>query len=123
MAKATICILEDDDAVRDSMSWLLTLKDYRVIDYKLPSSFLREVETVRPDCLLSDFRLPEMSGLEVQAYLKKKRLLIPVIFISGHADAALLQDIDESGALGLLLKPINDKELFKLIAIACHHQA
>jgi two-component system, LuxR family, response regulator FixJ len=113
-----VYIVEDDEAVRDSLRILLGLRGCRVHDFGDADSFLAAGRAVRPACLLLDVKLPGMSGLELQAQVKQNQPDLPVIIMTAHGDVGMARTALRAGALDFIEKPINDDELLAAIELA-----
>ena len=113
-----VYIVEDDEAVRDSLRILLGLRGCRVHDFADARSFLASGRAQRPACLLVDVKLPGLSGLELQAQVKQDQPDLPVILMTGHGDVAMARTALRAGALDFIEKPINDDELLAAIELA-----
>src|SRR5213595_180199 len=84
--KGTVYVVDDDEAVRDSLQWLLEGKDYRVKCFDSSESFLSRFDPREVACLIADIRMDGMSGLELQDRLMERRSPLPIVFITGHGD-------------------------------------
>lgn len=113
-----VYIVEDDEAVRDSLRILLGLRGCRVHDFADAPAFIAAGRALRPACLLVDVKLPGMSGLELQAHVKQEQPDLPVILMTGHGDVAMARTALRAGALDFIEKPINDDELLAAIELA-----
>lgn len=109
-----VYVVDDDEAFRNSLQWLLESDGYRVVTYDTAELFLLEADPAAATCLVLDVRLPGMSGLELQQELKQRGESLPSIFVTGHADARTA--LDKNGAPHFLQKPFQDAELLDLIA-------
>jgi two-component system, LuxR family, response regulator FixJ len=118
--KEIILVVDDDDAVRDSMRLLLESYGMAVKDYGSAREFLSDQPKSENCCLLLDLHMPEMGGFELLDQLRSRGITIPVIAITGRGDPALRKRVTEAGALGLLLKPVDDEELIDAINLALH---
>lgn len=106
--KPSIVYLVDDDfAIRDSLSLLLGSTGHEIKAYESAEAFLNNYEPERPGCMLLDVRMPEMGGLELQQELLKREIDIPIIFISGHAEIPDSAKAFRAGAIDFLEKPFN----------------
>jgi two-component system response regulator FixJ len=115
-------VIDDDEAVRQSLAFLLTSSGFAVRVYQSASAFLEAVKSIQPGCIVTDIRMPGISGLELQRQLGAQHILLPVIVMTGHGDIALAVDFIE--------KPFNDETLIAAIRSAIdrhlreakHHQ-
>jgi len=100
-----IYIVDDDDAVRDSLAALLESKSYRVRSFAGARAFLDEAAALPLGCLIVDVRMPEMDGLELQRRLAERQLAFPMIVITGHADVPIAVRAMKAGAVDFIEKP------------------
>ena len=107
----TICIVDDDEAVRDSLSLLLLTRGFLVRTYESAKAYLADTACRDCGCLLVDMNMPEMTGLDLLHTLRERGDAAPAIMVSGGADKSLALRAEQAGALGLLKKPVNDDEL------------
>lgn len=112
-------IVDDDEDVRQSLSFVLQCKGWQVCDYAGAREFLTHDAPSQPGCLLLDIRMPDMSGVELQAHMRRRRMALPIIFITGHADVDTAVHTLKSGALDFLQKPVNTDVLVQAIEHAC----
>jgi FixJ family two-component response regulator len=110
-----VYVVDDDEALRDSLRWLLESAGYRVGTYATAECFLLDAEPAAAACLVLDVRLPGMSGLDLQQELKRRGESRPIIFISGHGSVPVAVEAIKSGACHLLEKPFQDAHLLRLI--------
>ena len=115
MSKPTVFIVDDEEAVRDSLQWLLESSGLSVALFDSAEAFLSSYQPDQPGCLVVDVRMPGMSGLELQEHLAAQHYSIPVIFITGHGDVPMAVQAVKHGAVDFLEKPFNDKELLQII--------
>lgn len=113
--KGTIYIVDDDEAVRDSLQWLLEGQDYRVRCFESAESFLGRYDPREVACLIADVRMDGMSGLELQERLIERQSPLPIIFITGHGDVPMAVDAMKKGALDFIQKPFKEAELLRLV--------
>jgi two-component system response regulator FixJ len=111
----TIYLVDDDTAVRHALITLLTTLGYTASSFKSAESFLSGADFTRPAILLLDQRMEGMSGLELQKELNRRRIDMPIIFITGHGDIPMSVIAMRSGAVTVLEKPFNNRELDKSI--------
>lgn len=112
---ATVYIVDDDPAVRDSLKWLVESLHYKVVTFDNAQSFLDQVDPGCIGCLVLDVRLPGMSGLQLQQQLNQDGIEIPVIIITGHGDVPMAVRALQSGAMHFLEKPFREQELLDCI--------
>lgn len=111
----TIYVVDDDDAVRDSLVWLLESRHYRVESFASADAFLASYDADMAGCLVLDVRMPGMSGLELYERLQYRHATLPVIFITGHGDVPMAVDVLKKGAVDFIEKPFGDREMLSLI--------
>ena len=111
----TVYYVDDDEAMCESVRFLIESVSLRVEIFFSARKFLESYDPSRSGCLLLDVRMPEMSGLELQEQLKKRKIDIPVIFITGHGDVPMATRAMKSGAVEFLTKPFNDQTLLDSI--------
>lgn len=103
----TVHIVDDDGAVRDSLSLLLSLRGYRTACFESAEDFLAAVAADWSGCVIADIRMPGMSGLELQGELARRGLRMPVIIITAHGDAASARAAFKAQAVDFLEKPFD----------------
>jgi FixJ family two-component response regulator len=113
-----IHVVDDDPAMRDSLSWLLESAGYRVALYENADRFLQSSDIQAGACVLLDVRMPGMSGLGVQEALIERGTGLPVIFLTGHGDVPMAVNAIKRGAVDFIEKPFNDDALLFLIDTA-----
>jgi two-component system, LuxR family, response regulator FixJ len=104
-ANRHVYIVDDDDAVRDSLSVLLEACGHRVRSFAMAGDFLDAAPSLPPGCLIADIRMPGMDGLELQRHLNERSLKFPTIVITGHGDVPLAVRAMKAGALDFIEKP------------------
>ncbi len=114
-AEPTVFVVDDDEAMRDSLRWLIESVGLRVECHDSAESFLESYYPGRSGCLLLDVRMPGMSGLELQEYLQQHEIDIPVIIITGHGDVPMSVRAMKKGAIDFIEKPFNDELLLDAI--------
>jgi two-component system response regulator FixJ len=117
-ARRFVCIVEDDAAVRESLTLLLRLRGYEPITFESAEQFLAGSALDRPACVLLDVRLPGISGLELQQRLKGERPALPVIVMTAHGDAATARAALRDGAIDFLEKPVDEADLLEAVEAA-----
>lgn len=111
----TVYFVDDDAAVRDALSLLLSLKGFVSQVFASAETFL---DTYRPEwrgCLLTDLRMPGMSGLELQRTLTERGILLPVVVLTAHGDVATTRQAMKAGAFDFLEKPVDDAVLVDVL--------
>lgn len=103
-----IFIVDDDDAVRDSLVLLLGLRGYATRGFTRAKDFLSAVDRDARGCILLDLRMPDMDGLEVQAELAAREIRLPIIMLTAHGDVATARAALKAGAFDFLEKPFDD---------------
>src|SRR6201991_4009058 len=117
-SSASVYIVDDDRAVRESLGDLLRSMDYEVTLYGSAVEFLGVELPNVPACLVLDVRLPGTSGLELQEYLTGINIRLPVILMTGHGDIPMSVKGMKAGAVDFLTKPIRDQDLIDAVATA-----
>jgi FixJ family two-component response regulator len=113
--KGTVYVVDDDEAVRDSLQWLLEGKDYRVRCFESAESFLSRYDAREVACLIVDIRMGGMTGLELQSRLLEVNSPLPIVFITGHGDVPMAVDSMKKGAMDFIQKPFKDDQLVTLV--------
>lgn len=103
----TVYVVDDDEAVRDSVRWLLEASNYKVELYESGESFIARYDPNAIAVLLLDVRMNGMSGLEVQELLRSKNADLPIIFITGHGDVPMAVNALKKGAVDFIEKPFD----------------
>ena len=113
---STVYIVDDDEAVRDSLRWLLEANTYRVRAFSSAEAFLSEYNEDQPGILIVDVRMPGMSGLELQEQLIIRKSTMPIVFITGHGDVPMAVSTLKKGAVDFLEKPFNESDLRETVS-------
>ena len=111
-------VVDDDAAIRDSLAFLLDTAGFTARAYEDAAQFLARVGELEQGCIITDVRMPGMSGLELVARLKELGVVHPVIVLTGHADVALAIEAMKSGVLDFLEKPFDDEALLSAVRSA-----
>jgi len=114
-AQQVVFVVDDDEAVRDALKMLFRAAGLRVDAYASAASFLKEVNFDRPGCVVLDVRMPGMSGLALQEELRLRRVRMPVIFLTGHADVPMAVRALKDGAFDFIEKPIESGKLVEAV--------
>lgn len=112
----TVFIVDDDEAIRDSLSMLMKSVGFEYEIYDNAQVFLDSYDGERTGCLLLDIRMPGISGLELHAKMKEMALDLPIIFITGHGDVSMAVEAMKNGAVDFFQKPFRDQELLERIS-------
>jgi two-component system response regulator FixJ len=110
-----IYLVDDDDAVRDSLGMLFGSIGLAHEAYASALEFLEHFKPERHACLVADIRMPGLSGLELQQRLNEQRAEIPIIFITGHGDVPMAVSAMKAGAADFIQKPFRDQDLLDRI--------
>lgn len=121
----TVHVLDDDQAVREALEFLIQTVGLSVKTYPSPTRFFEEFDPEAVGCLIMDIRMPVMSGLQVQTELKNRHIDIPIIMMTGHGDVELCRRAFLNGAVEFLLKPIDEQQLIDALqkAVRQHIQS
>lgn len=114
-AETTVFYVDDDEAMCESIRFLMESVSLNIETFSSARKFLDSYDAERAGCLLLDVRMPEMSGLELQEQLRKRKINIPIIFITGHGDVPMATRAMKAGAVEFLTKPFNDQTLLDSI--------
>jgi len=120
-ADSLVCIIDDDEAIRESLRLLLFAGDYNSTSYESADAFLADPAPPAFDCMLLDIRMPGTDGLELFAELLRRQSAWPVIFITGHGDIPLAVSAIKQGAFDFLTKPFREGELLEKVESAIRH--
>ena len=110
-----VYVVDDDEAMRDSMVWLIESEGLPVHPFASAEAFLAYYQDGLAGCLVLDVRMPGMSGLELYERLAAQRSTLPVIFITGHGDVPMAVSALKKGAADFIEKPFNDTDMLRLI--------
>lgn len=110
-----VAVVDDDDAVRDSMRWLLEANGFVTCAFESGEGFLAALPMNDLGCLVLDIRMPGMSGIELHEELLARGMAVPVVFITGHGDVPMAVERMKQGAADFLEKPFNDAQLCELV--------
>jgi two-component system response regulator FixJ len=115
-------VIDDDEAVRQSLAFLLRANEIEVQTYESGTAFLGVAPQLKSGCVITDVRMPEMSGIELLRRLKELKLFLPVIVITGHGDVPLAVEAMKFGAADFLEKPFDDEVLLAAVRSALNRQ-
>jgi two-component system response regulator FixJ len=118
MASNIVHVIDDDDALRDSLSFLLGTVKLDVKTYDSAEAFLSALPGVSAGCIITDVRMPNMSGVDLLRRLNELKLALPVIVITGHGDVQLAVEAMKIGAADFIEKPFDDEMLLNAVRAA-----
>ena len=116
--KRVVHIVDDEDAIRRSASFMLKTSGFDVLSYPSGVAFLKAIGRDAPGCVLLDVRMPEMDGLEVQQAMADRGIAMPVIVLTGHGDVTIAVRAMKGGAVDFIEKPFEKAVLLEAIAAA-----
>jgi two-component system response regulator FixJ len=119
---AVVHVVDDDEAMRQSMAFLLRTANIQVQTYEAAADFLNALPQAKAGCVVTDVRMPGMSGIELLHRLRKLKVSMPVIVITGHGDVPLAVEAMKGGAMDFIEKPFDDEVLLGAVraAIGAH---
>jgi len=107
-ARFTVFIVDDDPAIRDSLSLLLSLRGYRTATFALAGDLLAALDATSAGCVVADLKMPAMNGLELQSALLERAITVPVVIITAHGDVASARRAFRANAVDFLEKPFDE---------------
>ena len=116
--RGKVYVIDDDEAMRDSLGFLLAAADFQVSLFKTALDFLEALPTLDFGCVVSDVRMPDIDGTELLKRLKAGGSLFPVVIMTGHGDVPLAVEAMKLGAMDFLEKPFEDDRLIGMIEAA-----
>lgn len=114
----TIALIDDDEAILHSLTLLLERRGLLVRCYPSAEAFLHDLSGEPPGCIVSDIRMPGLSGMALQEELQRRGAAIPIVFITGHGDIGMAVKAIKDGAFDFIEKPFEEERLFASIALA-----
>lgn len=121
--RSIVCVIDDDEAVRDSIGFLLKTADIAARTYDSAVSFLAALPMDDVGCIVTDVRMPELNGIELLRQLKRLNVSVPVVVITGHGDVPMAVEAMKIGASDFLEKPFDDTALLDAVRAALGHGA
>jgi FixJ family two-component response regulator len=118
-----VYIVDDDEAVRTSLAWLLSSVNVRTECFSGPEAFLQVYDANSLSCLILDVRMPEVSGFQLQAKLKELGSDLPIIFVSGHGDIPMSVSALQNGAVDFFEKPYKPQQILERIQMTLKNVA
>lgn len=122
MVRPLVHLVDDNEAFRRSTAWLLEAADFAVRDYPDAQAFLHALDRAQgepaPGCIVSDVRMPGMSGIELHEELHRRRCPLPLVFITAHGDVPLAVQAMRKGAVDFIEKPFDEQTLVHAVNCA-----
>lgn len=118
MSSGLVHVIDDDEAMRQSLEFLLDTAGYTIRTYESAVDFLRNLGGLEPGCIVTDIRMPEVNGLELVRRLHAEGVTLPVIVLTGHGDVPLAVEAMKAGVKDFLEKPFDDEVLLRAVGAA-----
>ncbi len=118
ISNATVFIIDDDPAIRDSLSLMIEQENIAVTTFKSAEAFLASCQSECYGCAIIDIRMPGMDGMQLQEVLSKRNVHLPVIFLTGHGDIPMSVQAMKAGAMDFLTKPVTRDKLLASVRLA-----
>ncbi|KAB2874070.1 MAG: response regulator transcription factor [Pseudorhodoplanes sp.] len=115
MAGPTIFVIDDQASVRHALGEMLGVFGFNVETYESADGFVLTIDGRRPGCIVADVRMPGMDGIALVRELKRRKIALPVVLISGHADVPMAVEAIKAGAEDFIEKPVDDAKLVAAI--------
>lgn len=115
MAEETIFVVDDDDAVRESLATVLDMQGYAVVPFPSAEAFLLNYRPVPVGCAIVDLRMPGMDGLTLLEHMRGKGVMLPVVVVTGHGDVPLAVRAMKAGAVDFIEKPYTNAALIEAV--------
>jgi len=120
---AIVHVIDDDEALRDSLAFLLRTADLEVMSHASATAFLDALPLIGLTCIITDVRMPGLSGIDLLRRVRELGIEVPVIVITGHGDVPLAVEAMRFGAVDFLEKPFDDEILLQSVRAALRQQA
>jgi two-component system, LuxR family, response regulator FixJ len=118
--KGRVYVIDDDEAMRDSLNFLLDSANYKVTLFEAALAFLDALPNLEFGCVVSDVRMPGLDGIELLKRMKADHSTFPIVIMTGHGDVPLAVEAMKLGAVDFLEKPFEDDRLLAMIETAIH---
>lgn len=118
LSDAVVFIVDDDPAIRDSLTLMIEQEDITVMSFVDAESFLGVCQPEFFGCVIIDIRMPKMNGMQLQEELTKRNILLPVVFLTGHGDIPMSVRAMKAGAVDFLTKPVTREKLLASVRSA-----
>jgi two-component system response regulator FixJ len=119
--QTVVHVIDDDEALRDSLTFLLRTAQIEAQSHASAAAFLERLPEASLSCIITDVRMPGLSGIDLLKRLRELRIDVPVIVVTGHADVPLAVEAMKFGALDFLEKPFDDEVLLASVQAALRH--
>jgi two-component system response regulator FixJ len=123
MTDPIVHLIDDDEAIRSALGFLLEMNDLPARTYASAVEFLEVADKLTGGCIVTDVRMPEMSGLELVRRLKERGVTLPIVVITGHGDVPLAVEAMRAGVIDFIEKPFDDEVLLRSIRMALDAKA
>lgn len=123
MSEPIVHLIDDDEAIRTSLAFVLEMHDLPAATYASAPEFLAVADSIENGCVVTDVRMPGMSGLDLVRRLKERGVTLPVIVITGHGDVPLAVEAMRAGVIDFIEKPFEDEVLLRSIKMALDSRA
>jgi two-component system response regulator FixJ len=120
-SKGKIYVIDDDEAMRDSLNFLLDSAGFDITLFEGAQNFLDALPTLAFGCVVSDIRMPGIDGIELLKHMKDRHSPLPIIIMTGHGDVPLAVEAMKLGAVDFLEKPFDDDRLITMVESALRH--
>lgn len=117
-SEPTVFVVDDDSEIRETLKWLVESVGLKIETFASAQDFLNAYDPARPGCLVTDVRMPGMSGIELQAKLMAEEVTLPIIIVSGYADVPTAVRSMKGGAIDFVEKPFNEQMLLERIQLS-----
>lgn len=121
MAPTAVHIIDDDEAVRDSLAILLETRGFEVATYGTAEAFLDDAQAVTGGCVVTDVQMPDMNGLQLLRAFKKLNLHVPVLLVTARSGRALAEEAMAHGARAVIGKPFSPDAFVHAVQTAMHN--
>jgi len=118
MRDSTVHLIDDDEAVRGSLSLLLEAADFQVVTYESAEAFLGDLDAVDGGCVVTDVRMPGMSGMDLVYRLQDLGCVVPVVVITGHGDVGMAAEALRAGVCDFIEKPFDHGAILRALDLA-----
>jgi len=123
MTQPTAYVVDDEESIRTLWEWLMSSNGIAVQTFASAAAFIQSYRRGDPGCLVLDVRLPGMSGPELQDYLRRESIEIPIVFVSAHADVPTAVNAMKGGAVDFIQKPFDYRQAVAVVRRALERDA